>query len=115
MQRALDEYFIGGIKTNLPLFRKILLDPGFCKGEIHTGYLDHILGQAGPVHQEKSPSKKAIPQEENGENTRLQLAAIGAAFFAAAGKGANTNGAPARNGEATSAWKTMARREAMRD
>src|SRR5689334_9427262 len=25
MQRALDEYFIGGIKTNLPLFRKILL------------------------------------------------------------------------------------------
>src|SRR5437763_8483198 len=59
MQRALDEYFIGGIKTNLPLFRKILPDPGFCKGEIHTGYLDHILGQAGPAHQEKSPSKKA--------------------------------------------------------
>jgi len=115
MQRALDEYFIGGIKTNLPLFRKILLDPGFRKGEIHTGYLDHILGQVGAVHQEKSPGKKAVPQEENGENMRLQIAAIGAAFFAAAGKGASTNGAPARNGETTSAWKTMARREAMRD
>jgi len=68
-----------------------------------------------PVHQEKSSGKKAVPQEENGENMRLQIAAIGAAFFAAAGKGASTNGAPARNGETTSAWKTMARREAMRD
>src|SRR5581483_6690599 len=46
MERALDEYFIGGIKTNLALFRRILRDPGFRKAEIHTMYLDQMLAQS---------------------------------------------------------------------
>jgi acetyl-CoA carboxylase biotin carboxylase subunit len=43
MLRALDEYHVGGIKTNIPLFRLILNDPGFRRGELHTGYLDELL------------------------------------------------------------------------
>jgi acetyl-CoA carboxylase biotin carboxylase subunit len=43
MLRALGEYHVGGIKTNIPLFRLILNDPGFRRGELHTGYLDELL------------------------------------------------------------------------
>src|SRR6185437_12469447 len=43
MLRALGEYHVGGIKTNIPLFRVILNDPAFRRGELHTGYLDALL------------------------------------------------------------------------
>src|SRR5271169_2828433 len=37
MRRALDEYFVGGIKTNISLFQRILDDPEFAAGKIDTG------------------------------------------------------------------------------
>src|SRR5438105_14761799 len=43
MRRALDEYFIGGIKTNLPLFRRILEHPDLAAARIDTGFLDRLL------------------------------------------------------------------------
>ncbi|HZD92911.1 MAG TPA: acetyl-CoA carboxylase biotin carboxylase subunit, partial [Candidatus Sulfotelmatobacter sp.] len=43
MRRALDEYFIGGIKSNLPLFRRILEHPDFVSARIDTGFLDRLL------------------------------------------------------------------------
>jgi acetyl-CoA carboxylase biotin carboxylase subunit len=43
MLRALGEYHVGGIKTSIPLFRKILNDPAFRAGDLHTGYLDKLL------------------------------------------------------------------------
>jgi acetyl-CoA carboxylase biotin carboxylase subunit len=43
MLRALGEYHVGGIKTNIPLFRLILNDPAFRAGDLHTGYLDDLL------------------------------------------------------------------------
>lgn len=39
LQRALQEYFVGGVKTNLPLLRRILSDPEFRSGAADTGYL----------------------------------------------------------------------------
>jgi acetyl-CoA carboxylase biotin carboxylase subunit len=44
MLRALNEYHVGGIKSNIGLFRAILNDPAFRAGDLHTGYLDHLLG-----------------------------------------------------------------------
>ncbi len=44
--RALDEYVIGGIRTNLGLFRRILSDPDFQAARIDTGYLDRLLALA---------------------------------------------------------------------
>jgi acetyl-CoA carboxylase biotin carboxylase subunit len=41
--RALGEYHVGGIDTNIRLFEKILNDPAFRRGELHTGYLDEFL------------------------------------------------------------------------
>jgi acetyl-CoA carboxylase biotin carboxylase subunit len=46
MLRALGEYYVGGIRSNIPLFRAILNDPKFRAGDLHTGYLDGLLKQA---------------------------------------------------------------------
>src|SRR6266851_2908741 len=43
LARALPEYFVAGIKTNLGLFRRILADQDFQSGEIDTGYLERLL------------------------------------------------------------------------
>ena len=44
--RALEEYVIGGIRTNLGLFRRILSDEDFRAARIDTGYLDRLLAQS---------------------------------------------------------------------
>ena len=52
MRRALDEYVIEGIKTNLPLLRRILADERFKAGRYDTRLIDQILkGEAAPQEQ----------------------------------------------------------------
>jgi acetyl-CoA carboxylase biotin carboxylase subunit len=63
--RALDETFVGGIHTNLSLFRRILNDPAFRAGKIDTGYLDRSLTSEARI--------------ENHQNT--QVAALAAVLF----------------------------------
>ena len=42
MDRALGEYVIGGIKTTIPFFRKVIKNPLFRKGDINTNFIaDH--------------------------------------------------------------------------
>ncbi|TKS59956.1 MAG: acetyl-CoA carboxylase biotin carboxylase subunit [Nitrospira sp.] len=43
MRRALDEFVIEGIKTTIPLHRRILDDPDFQKGHVSTTFLDRFL------------------------------------------------------------------------
>jgi acetyl-CoA carboxylase biotin carboxylase subunit len=43
MSRALGEYYVGGIRTNISLFQTILNDACFRAGDIHTNYLDELL------------------------------------------------------------------------
>ncbi len=43
MRRALDEYRIEGVKTNLPLHRRILRNAYFERGEYTTRFLDELL------------------------------------------------------------------------
>ncbi len=71
LTRALHEYFVGGIKTNISLFRRILTDPDFQAGRVDTGYLDRLL-------KSKSP-------EVQGEDA--DVAAIAAGIFAIPGSG----------------------------
>jgi len=42
-KRALDEFYIEGFKTNIPLHREIVRDEGFINGEFDTSYLDKNL------------------------------------------------------------------------
>lgn len=39
-RRALDEFYIEGFKTNIPLHREIVRDAGFKEGKFNTSYLD---------------------------------------------------------------------------
>jgi acetyl-CoA carboxylase, biotin carboxylase subunit len=55
MLRALDEYAIGGIKTNIGLFRRILMDADFRAARIDTGYLERLLADAAPVEEATVP------------------------------------------------------------
>jgi acetyl-CoA carboxylase biotin carboxylase subunit len=43
MRRALDEFVVEGVKTTLPLLRRILRNSYFVKGEYTTHFLDEVL------------------------------------------------------------------------
>jgi acetyl-CoA carboxylase, biotin carboxylase subunit len=105
--RALDEYFVGGIKTNIPLFRRILSDSAFKAGQLDTGYLERLL---------KSTTA-------GGKHEHAHVAAIAAGLFAALDPASarSSNGAlppTANNGTGAesvdSSWRRTARTEALR-
>jgi acetyl-CoA carboxylase biotin carboxylase subunit len=110
LQRALGEYVIGGIQTNLALFRRILLDRDFQAASVDTGFLDRLL--RGPA-----VSAAALPQA----STRLApIAALAAAIFAqqepAAGppSASQDSAAPSADAGRIHAWKAAGRREGVR-
>jgi acetyl-CoA carboxylase, biotin carboxylase subunit len=103
LMRALHEYFVGGIKTNISLFRRILQDPDFRAGKLDTGFLDRLL--ANPYH------------EIDGQHPLM--AAIGAAIFATiepknAGASVTSSNGDARP-PAVSNWRRTARAGALRE
>jgi len=49
MSRALDEYHVAGIRTNLNFFRRILKDSEFRDGHLHTGFIESFLSRSMPV------------------------------------------------------------------
>jgi acetyl-CoA carboxylase biotin carboxylase subunit len=49
MKRALAEFQIEGIKTTIPLQRRIMDDPNFIKGKFSTGFLDRFLSADEPA------------------------------------------------------------------
>jgi acetyl-CoA carboxylase biotin carboxylase subunit len=107
LTRALNEYFVGGIKTNISLFRRILSDPDFRAARMDTGFLDRLLKQKRP---ETPSDPKAI-----------EVAVIAAGIFAvlgsaAAGAGERlaTNDSGSSNPNPVSNWKVAAHKEAIR-
>ncbi len=44
MRIALDEFVVDGIKTNIPLHRRILEHPRFQRGDVSTRFLEALLG-----------------------------------------------------------------------
>src|SRR6266480_479634 len=49
MSRALGEYHVAGIRTNLALFRRLLADPFFREGRLDTGFIDAFLARSAPA------------------------------------------------------------------
>jgi acetyl-CoA carboxylase biotin carboxylase subunit len=96
MLRALGEYRIGGIKTNVGLFRRILMDAEFRAGRIDTGYLERLLAGDGVA------DAGAVPDE---------VVAIAAALFAAGGRNERR---VATAGAGQSRWGDAGRREGVR-
>ncbi|WP_260735991.1 acetyl-CoA carboxylase biotin carboxylase subunit [Tunturiibacter lichenicola] len=96
MLRALDEYVIGGIKTNIGLFRRILMDEDFRAARIDTGYLERLLAgkPAGIAEQ--------VPKD---------VVAVAAALFAASSR---RESVAVADGAEESRWAVTGRREGLR-
>ncbi|WP_457624841.1 acetyl-CoA carboxylase biotin carboxylase subunit [Persephonella sp.] len=68
-KRALDEFQVRGVPTNLPLLRQIVRDRDFMAGKFDTGYID-----------KKLPKFKLKPEEGDPEDLATVIAAAIAAY-----------------------------------
>lgn len=102
MLRALDEYHVGGIATNVNLFRRILRDEVFRSAQIDTGYLERLLAE----------DPEDALQENWSANPEMEQAAVTAAaiFEQAQGNEGNRSSGEAA---ASHAWKVAARQESV--
>ena len=103
LRRALNEYFVGGIKTNISLFRRILNDEDFKAGRLDTGFLDRLL--ARPVEIAAADGEAA------------EVAAIAAGLFAVlepvTSATSNGNVSTSSVAQDPSAWKKAGREDAL--
>ena len=102
LRRALEEYTVTGIKTNVGLFRRILNEPDFLRGEIHTRWLDELLRPAS--------SGASSANDNQPDCSSSDAAAIAAAIWQAnqvdrhSSQSASSSDQPSR-------WKLESRRE----
>jgi acetyl-CoA carboxylase biotin carboxylase subunit len=99
LRRALDEYTITGIRTNVGLFRRILTEPEFLRGEIHTKWLDELLARPKPTN---------LQLREGADDAAMIAAAVWQATQAGSAAVSATD-----SGQKTSPWKLAGRREQM--
>jgi acetyl-CoA carboxylase biotin carboxylase subunit len=104
LTRVLDEYFVGGIKTNISLFRRILRDVDFRAARLDTGFLERMLQR---------------PEDRRVDASAPEMAAIAAGMFAAlsstaAAAGERTGDSGSAVDAALSKWKDASRHEALR-
>jgi acetyl-CoA carboxylase, biotin carboxylase subunit len=91
LERALEEYEVSGIRTNIPFFRSVAKHPDFVAGRLDTGFIDRFLADGFP------------PREK--PNREAELVAMLATALESRREAASSE-APA---PATSAWKTGGR------
>jgi acetyl-CoA carboxylase biotin carboxylase subunit len=107
MTRALDEYYVSGIQTNVDLFRRILADPAFVRGEFHTRWLDEWLAQGA------GKAVNATATEEDSAARDAALAGALAWHLAHIGESTANGAPPSASGHAESRWKVDGRRESV--
>jgi acetyl-CoA carboxylase biotin carboxylase subunit len=91
MRRALDEYAVRGIQTNLSFHRRVMRHPGFCAGEYDTGF----------IAREHDALWGGTPTEE--QATELEMGLVAAAIERAERAPAAMPKAPESAG--VSAWR----------
>jgi acetyl-CoA carboxylase biotin carboxylase subunit len=104
MRRALGEYLVAGIKTTVPFFRWLLLQPEFDRGAFHTAYLDEVLkARNGRPFVEPSPEFEDV-------------AAIAAALQGglAPQTAGDARSVPVSGDSTAQRWKAQARTEGLR-
>jgi acetyl-CoA carboxylase biotin carboxylase subunit len=95
MLRALREYDVGGIRTNLAFFRQILEDPEFRAANLHTGFIDAFFQRRRSI-------------EPSGD--LAAVAALAGALHTGRGRPLAANGSAA----SVSAWQTAGREGLLR-
>jgi acetyl-CoA carboxylase, biotin carboxylase subunit len=106
LRRALDEYTVTGIRTNAGLFRRILTEPEFLRGEIHTRWLDELLRRPRPA----AASSTSPGNKEGDSKAAREAAAIAAAIWQAKQTNAQASVASSSS-ETSSRWKMEGRRQ----
>jgi acetyl-CoA carboxylase biotin carboxylase subunit len=101
LRRALEEYTITGIKTNAGLFRRILAEPDFLRGEIHTKWLDELL---------RRPRSAASPSNQNHPGGSASDAAAIAATIWQANQWDRHSCLSSSSADQRSRWKQEGRR-----
>ncbi len=61
MKCALEGFVVEGIKTTIPLHKRILNDPAFVAGKFDTHFLDRALAETAPVNTPTKPPAKSGP------------------------------------------------------
>jgi len=104
LRRALEEYAVTGIKTNAGLFRRILAEPDFLRGEIHTKWLDELL--------QRPPSSVSVAKESATADRAADAAAIAAALWQA-NQSEKSSGQPSSSQDSSqpSRWKQEGRHQ----
>ena len=103
LRRALDEYYATGIRTNVGLFRRILVSSDFQNGRIHTRWLDGFL----------ETKQEAGAHGNDGERSRENAAAIAAAMWHASKNSAQRAGTDSEALDGSSRWRNEGRLEEM--
>jgi acetyl-CoA carboxylase, biotin carboxylase subunit len=98
LERALDEHYATGIKTNVGLFRRILAARDFQNAEIYTRWLDDFL---------QRPAQETAAAHTHAEDAAL----LAAALWHIAHDGPATDEADGRARVTESRWKLDGRRE----
>jgi acetyl-CoA carboxylase biotin carboxylase subunit len=117
LQRALGEYFVAGIKTNISLFQRILGDADFQLGKLDTGYLDRLLAKDTQARTSRAAEHGASEKTV----TLDTIAAIAAGLFAVLDPAsASTKNGSVGSADSTAStsvpsnWKQKGRSEGLR-
>ena len=102
LRRALEEYTVIGIKTNAGLFRRILDEPDFLRGEVHTRWLDDLL--------RRPRFASSLANDHRPGSAASDAAAIAAAIWQA-NQSDRQASQPAFFADQPSRWKLEGRRE----
>jgi acetyl-CoA carboxylase biotin carboxylase subunit len=60
MKRALYEYYVAGITTNVSFFRQVLEDEPFKRGHLHTGFIDEFFARRPEPQVKHDPEYEAV-------------------------------------------------------
>jgi acetyl-CoA carboxylase biotin carboxylase subunit len=60
LERALVEYEVSGIRTNIPFFRSVAAHPDFVAGRLDTGFIDRFLAGGFPPRETPEPEAELV-------------------------------------------------------
>ena len=93
MIRALREYDVGGIRTNLGFFRQILEDEEFRAGHLHTGFIEEFFARHSPPHAPRELAAVAALVAALYASSRNERRSAGGGSPAARARGSRPEGA----------------------
>jgi acetyl-CoA carboxylase biotin carboxylase subunit len=104
LRRALDEYEVGGIKTTLPFFRRLVRDAEFIEGKLDTGFIARF-------NERQRAASENVSNSNADEQTRRDMAIIAAALAFAEQR--KTSEVQTNSSQEASRWKLAGRAAAL--